>query len=73
MDLEIDQGLEGLRQLFGVISIDVSKKVIYNSVKQALSTKPCKFLNNYCSKMYFLPILEHFRHSIQTRTILFMS
>lgn len=47
MDLEIsDQGLDGLRQLFGSISIDVSKKVIYNSVKQALTTKPCKFLYN---------------------------
>ncbi|XP_063698832.1 COMM domain-containing protein 3 [Culicoides brevitarsis] len=41
MDLEIsEQALLGLQQLYSTISPEVSKKVIYNSVKQALTTKP---------------------------------
>lgn len=73
MDLEVsDQGVDGLRQLFGSISTDVSKKVIYNSVKQALTTKPCK---PHIRKVICLKVIKifRFRHSIQTRALRLVS
>lgn len=71
MDLEISEpALDGLRQLYGTVASDVSKKIIFNSVKQALTSKPSEYI--LFDRLIDFTELISYRHSIQTRTICIM-
>lgn len=73
MDLEISEpALDGLRQLYGTVASDVSKKIIFNSVKQALTSKPSEYILFVIDRLIDFIELFSYRHSIQTRTICIM-